>query len=61
MSVIDHRAALAEPVAGGGFSAGVRATDRRVSRILLTADPFFPVPPPLYGGIQRIVASLCNE
>jgi glycosyltransferase involved in cell wall biosynthesis len=34
---------------------------RRVSRILLTADPFFPVPPPLYGGIERIVASLCDE
>jgi glycosyltransferase involved in cell wall biosynthesis len=38
-----------------------RATERRVSRILLTADPFFPVPPPLYGGIERIVASLCDE
>jgi glycosyltransferase involved in cell wall biosynthesis len=34
---------------------------RRASRILLTADPFFPVPPPLYGGIERIVASLCDE
>ncbi len=33
----------------------------RVGRILLTADPFFPVPPPLYGGIERIVASLCDE
>jgi len=32
-----------------------------VHRILLTADPFFPVPPPLYGGIERIVASLCEE
>lgn len=32
-----------------------------VRRILLTADPFFPVPPPLYGGIERIVASLCDE
>jgi glycosyltransferase involved in cell wall biosynthesis len=27
-------------------------------RILLTADPFLPVPPPLYGGIERIVAAL---
>jgi glycosyltransferase involved in cell wall biosynthesis len=33
----------------------------QVRRILLTADPFFPVPPPLYGGIERIVASLCEE
>jgi glycosyltransferase involved in cell wall biosynthesis len=33
----------------------------RVRRLLLTADPFFPVPPPLYGGIERIVASLCEE
>ncbi len=27
-------------------------------RILLTADPELPVPPKLYGGIERIVASL---
>lgn len=27
-------------------------------RILLSADPFLPVPPPLYGGIERIVAAL---
>ena len=27
-------------------------------RILLTADPFIPVPPVHYGGIERIVASL---
>src|SRR5689334_11765702 len=34
---------------------------QRVRRVLLTADPFVPVPPPLYGGIERIVASLCEE
>jgi glycosyltransferase involved in cell wall biosynthesis len=28
-------------------------------RILLTADPGIPVPPVLYGGIERIVADLC--
>jgi glycosyltransferase involved in cell wall biosynthesis len=30
-------------------------------RILLTADPFIPVPPVGYGGIERIVASLAGE
>lgn len=27
-------------------------------RILLSADPFLPVPPPHYGGVERIVAAL---
>jgi glycosyltransferase involved in cell wall biosynthesis len=55
MSGIVQAMAPAEP--------GSKVTPRRsrVSRILLTADPFFPVPPPLYGGIERIVASLCDE
>ena len=30
-------------------------------RILLSADPFLPVPPPLYGGIERIVHGLAQE
>lgn len=30
-------------------------------RILLTADPALPVPPKLYGGIERIIASLVTE
>jgi glycosyltransferase involved in cell wall biosynthesis len=30
-------------------------------RLLLTADPALPVPPRLYGGIERIVASLIRE
>lgn len=30
-------------------------------KILLTADPFLPVPPPLYGGIERIVHGLAQE
>ena len=30
-------------------------------RILLSADPELPVPPPLYGGIERIVHSLLCE
>lgn len=30
-------------------------------RILLTADPILPVPPLLYGGIERIVARLVAE
>jgi glycosyltransferase involved in cell wall biosynthesis len=29
--------------------------------VLLTADPFLPVPPPLYGGIERIVHGLAQE
>ena len=30
-------------------------------RVLLTADPGIPVPPKLYGGIERIVDGLANE
>jgi hypothetical protein len=30
-------------------------------RILLTADPELPVPPLLYGGIERIVDALVTE
>ena len=30
-------------------------------RLLLTADPALPVPPRLYGGIERIVGSLIRE
>jgi glycosyltransferase involved in cell wall biosynthesis len=29
-------------------------------RLLLTADPFLPVPPRLYGGIERIIAALAT-
>jgi glycosyltransferase involved in cell wall biosynthesis len=29
-------------------------------RILLTADPELPVPPDLYGGVQRLVATLAD-
>lgn len=29
-------------------------------KIVITADPFIPVPPLLYGGIERIVDSLCK-
>ncbi len=32
-----------------------------VLRVLLTADPMLPVPPPLYGGIERIVDGLARE
>jgi glycosyltransferase involved in cell wall biosynthesis len=30
-------------------------------RILLTVDPEIPVPPPLYGGIERIVDGIATE
>lgn len=30
-------------------------------RILITADPILPVPPTLYGGIERIIASLVER
>ncbi|HEY7243348.1 MAG TPA: glycosyltransferase [Xanthobacteraceae bacterium] len=30
-------------------------------RILLTADPFLPVPPRLYGGIERVIATLTEN
>ena len=30
-------------------------------KILFTADPFIPVPPVLYGGIERIIASLATR
>src|SRR4051794_19351364 len=29
-------------------------------RIVITADPFIPLPPVHYGGIERIVYSLCQ-
>jgi glycosyltransferase involved in cell wall biosynthesis len=61
MSVLENRASLLETGAPAESSSAVSRRDRRVSRILLTADPFFPVPPPLYGGIERIVGSLCDE
>jgi glycosyltransferase involved in cell wall biosynthesis len=32
----------------------------RTGKILLTADPGIPVPPKLYGGIERIVADLAK-
>jgi glycosyltransferase involved in cell wall biosynthesis len=30
-------------------------------RILVTADPALPVPPKLYGGIERVIASLAEK
>jgi glycosyltransferase involved in cell wall biosynthesis len=30
-------------------------------RILLSTDPFLPVPPPHYGGIERVVAALLAD
>jgi len=39
------------------MGAEIHAAPRRM-RILLTADPGLPVPPELYGGIERIVAAL---
>ena len=30
-------------------------------RILLTADAELPVPPTLYGGIERVIDLLCRE
>lgn len=33
----------------------------RIMRLLLTADPELPVPPKLYGGIERIVDILVTE
>jgi glycosyltransferase involved in cell wall biosynthesis len=30
-------------------------------RIILTADPYLPVPPSRYGGIERVVALIANE
>jgi len=34
---------------------------REALKILLTADPYLPVPPSLYGGIERIVHGLVQE
>ena len=31
-----------------------------VLRIAITADPYLPVPPRLYGGIERVIASLVS-
>src|SRR5258708_33661183 len=41
--------------------AGTKAARRLKVRILLTADPELPVPPSLYGGIERIVDALVTE
>ena len=40
--------------------AGIGSTLRTRLRIALTADPYIPVPPPLYGGIERIVHLLAE-
>jgi glycosyltransferase involved in cell wall biosynthesis len=35
-------------------------SDQAPLRILITADPYIPVPPTLYGGIERVVALLAR-
>ena len=35
--------------------------DPRPLHIVLTADPELPVPPRLYGGIERIIDLLASE
>ena len=46
-----------------GASSGLarRPIDTPSLRIVLTADPELPVPPRLYGGIERIVDLLAQE
>jgi glycosyltransferase involved in cell wall biosynthesis len=63
MSVLKDRASLVQTTSPSesAHAEDQGITHTSVTRILLTADPFFPVPPPLYGGIERIVASLCDE
>ena len=61
MIVFKNRVALIEKNTPAESRSVRSKKNRHARRILLTADPFFPVPPPLYGGIERIVASLCDE
>lgn len=42
-------------------SGDASAKAPRKLRILLTADPGLPVPPPLYGGIERVIDQLAVE
>jgi len=35
--------------------------ERRALRIAVLAPPWIPVPPPAYGGIEAVVALLCDE
>ncbi len=35
--------------------------ERRALRIAVLAPPWIPVPPPAYGGIEAVVALLCEE
>src|SRR5579872_4265719 len=44
----------------GGHAAGVGGGSVDKMNILLTVDPELPVPPGLYGGIERIVDGLIN-
>lgn len=45
-------------IAHFGAIARVDLTVRRPLRIAILADPYLPVPPRLYGGIERIIALL---
>src|SRR5215470_10138153 len=42
--------------AGRAHRAGARCTHHM--RIAVVADPYIPIPPTLYGGIERIIAFL---
>ena len=35
--------------------------ERRALRVAMIAPPWIPVPPPAYGGIEAVVAQLCEE
>ncbi|MDQ3733581.1 MAG: glycosyltransferase family 4 protein [Actinomycetota bacterium] len=43
-----------------GADIQIRVTPRRALRIALLAPPWIPVPPPGYGGIEAVVALLCE-
>src|SRR4051794_16715808 len=47
------------PAATCGARGGMKTSRGRL-RIAITVDPYLPVPPKFYGGIERVVAFLAD-
>ena len=41
--------------------AALPSMERKTLRVAVVAPPWIPVPPPGYGGIEAVVALVCNE
>lgn len=42
-------------------SACVQAPGRKTLKIAMLAPPWIPIPPPAYGGVESVVAVLCDQ